>query len=33
MLIVATQVSAGEAIIMAVVVALATLHWLRVRED
>ena len=33
MLIVATQVSAGEAIIMAVVVALATLHWLRVRSE
>jgi amino acid transporter len=32
MLIVATQVSAGEAIIMAVVVALATLHWLRVKD-
>jgi amino acid transporter len=32
MLIVATQVSAGEAVIMAVVVALATLHWLRVKD-
>jgi amino acid transporter len=32
MAIVATQVSAREGIIMAVVVTLATLHWLRVKD-
>ncbi len=33
MVLVATQVSAREAVIMAVVVILATLHWLQVRND